>query len=193
MRPHLNKTSFTNSFIKENKLEADAFKEWVLYPGMLFKASDKWWGDRGRRKTLHEGLDLCFYRDEKDSVLQVSEGMKIPALYNGEVMGIIDDFIGESIIIKHLIPDVEREFFTVYGHTIPADDIQIGKTFRAGEVIADVAGLSDSESGMSPHLHISIGFPISGEIEYNTIDWKTIDEKMTLIDPLQVIDRYCLI
>jgi hypothetical protein len=194
MTTHLNKTNFTDFFISENGLDEGGFKEWVLYPGMLFKASGKWWGDRGRRSTLHEGLDFCLYRDGQDRIHQIDAGMKVPVLYDGAVVGIVNDFIGRSIIIKHYIQEVnDREFITVYGHTVPNDDICIGRTVGTGEVIAAVAGLSESVQGMSPHLHISIGIPVSETISYDDLDWDNIEEKMTLIDPLKVIDRYSVV
>jgi hypothetical protein len=195
MTPHLTKSGFTGYFIKENGLLEDDFKEWVLYPEMLFRASDKWWGDRGKRRSSHEGLDLCFYRDHQDRISHITAGMKIPVLYEGVIAGVVNDFIGKSIIVKHHTPDNSKnEFYTMYGHTIPEGELNTGRTVGEGEIIARVAGLHESKAGILPHLHISIGVPVSGEISYDTLDWKDIGDnnKMTLIDPIQVIDRYSL-
>ena len=195
MKPHFTKSGFTGNFIKENGLLKNDFKEWVLSPEMLFKASKKWWGDRGKRRSSHEGLDLCFYRNHQDSICHITAGMKIPVLYEGVIAGIVNDFIGKSIIVKHIIPDNSKSnFCTIYGHAIPEGKMCTGRTIGPGEIIARVADSDESKAGMLPHLHISIGVPVSGEIAYDTLDWKDIGDqnKMTLIDPLQVIDRYSL-
>ena len=187
------KTGFTSDFIRENGLNEDAFREWVLYRGMLFRSTDKWWDDRGIRNTTHEGLDLCLYRDQQERIYQITKGMNIPVLYEGIVAGIINDFIGESVIVKHYMTDSSnKEFFTIYGHTSPKDNICTGRTVRAGEIIATLAGSSRPKPVISPHLHISVGYSASGEISYNALNWSDIDdpEKITLIDPLHVIDRY---
>ena len=189
------KTGFTGDFIRENRLHEDAFREWVLYPGMLFRSPYKWWGDRGRRSTPHEGLDLCLYRNHRERTHNITRGMNIPVLYDGVVAGIINDFIGESIIVSHYTLDSSnQEFFTIYGHTAPEGDICIGRTIRAGEVIASVAGPGGSEPVISPHLHISLGYPAAREMSYHALSWNDIGDtnKITLVDPLQVIDRYCL-
>lgn len=190
----LNKTGFTDNFIKINSLPEDGFKEWLLYPGMLFNSSDKWWADGGTRNAPHEGIDLCAYTDRHENIHNIAEGMKVPVLYEGIVASVIDDFIARSMIVKHSTRD-NKEFCTIYGHTVPEYDIRIGKAVKAGDVIARVAGLKESGSGMRPHLHISIGFPSSIEISYDDIDWKDISDpnKITLIDPLGVIDRYRLV
>ncbi|MBI4826788.1 MAG: peptidoglycan DD-metalloendopeptidase family protein [Nitrospirae bacterium] len=190
----LNKTEFTDYFIKKNLLPEDGFREWLLYPGMLFNSSAKWWGS-GTRNASHEGIDLCAYTDSQERIHNIAEGMKVPVLYDGVVAAVIDDFIGKSIIVKHSSADNKSEFCTIYGHTMPEDDIRIGKAVEAGDVIAKVVGIKESKSGMRPHLHISIGFPASAEISYDAIDWKDISDpnKITLIDPLQVIDRYRLV
>ncbi|MDO8281949.1 MAG: M23 family metallopeptidase [Thermodesulfovibrionia bacterium] len=191
----LNKTEFTHNFIKKNLLPEDGFREWLLYPGMLFNSSDKWWDNGAMRSAPHEGIDLCVYTDGQENIHNIAEGMKVPCLYDGVVAAVIDDFIGRSIVVKHSVVNNKSEFCTIYGHTVPEDDICIGKIVEAGDVIAKVAGIKESRSGMRPHLHISIGFPASTGISYDALGWKDISDpkKMALIDPLQVIDRYRLV
>lgn len=187
------KTGFTGNFIRENGLNEDDFRDWVLYGGMLFRSSYKWWGDRGRRSIPHEGLDLSLYRNHEGRIYQITRGMNIPVIYEGIVAGIFHDFIGKSIIVMHSTPcSGNKVFCTIYGHTAPIDDICTGRTVRSGEIIATVAGTSGPEAVISTHLHISIGYPAFGEISYNTLNWNDIGDtkKITLIDPLQVIDRY---
>ena len=191
----IKKSGLTDFFIRENGLDAsEDFKEWLLRPGMLFDSSEKWWGDRGNRDSPHVGLDLCCYKTSKDRIIFFDGDTKIPSMYDGVVVGVINDFLGKSLILKHSFPGIDaRDFFTIYGHTHPAQDIHIGKAYKEGETIARVADIDRARSTVSPHLHISIGL-LSKVISYDKLDWRNMSDPntMTLIDPLQVIDRYCL-
>ena len=187
-------TRFTEHFITANGLDGCGFQEWVLYPGMLFKASEVWWGHRGRRPAPHEGLDLCAYRDWRGRVHGL-ENHKIPVLYDGRVVGIVGDFLGQSVIVKHdIAAKLGGEFCTIYGHTIPESDVCVGGTVQQGETIASIADVNRSKSAAIPHLHISVGLA-SKAISYGELTWETIGDPdtMTLIDPLRFIDRYCLV
>ena len=101
----LKNTRFTEFLIQKNALDQGGFKEWVFCPGMLFNSTDKWWGDQGKRDKPHEGLDLCLYKDREDKILRLGEKAKVPVIYDGIVVGIVDDFLGKSVIIEHLISD----------------------------------------------------------------------------------------
>jgi len=190
------KSGFTDYFIRENELDAfEDFREWLLCPEMLFDASEKWWGDFGFRDVRHPGLDLCCYRTSKDKTSYMNGHTKIPAMYDGVLVGMIDDFLGKSLILKHSIPGIEVEdFLTVYGHTHPGQGIQIGKEYKEGETIARVAGMDNSRSRVRPHLHISIGL-LAKPVSYARLDWENMSDPdtMILIDPLQVIDRYSVV
>jgi hypothetical protein len=63
-----------------------------------------------------------------------------------------------------------------------------------GEVVATVAGVGRSRSKACPHVHISAGMVCRGAL-WSELDWKNIGDPgvMTLIDPLQLIDRYYLV
>jgi murein DD-endopeptidase MepM/ murein hydrolase activator NlpD len=185
---------FPKLFARANGLDERGFKEWILYPGMLFGASQEWWGPRRNRPRPHEGLDLCFYRDGRDRVYCLDENTRIPVLCDGMVVGIIDDFLGKSLIVKHgLAGSGDARFCTIYGHTVPERDIRIGRSIRQGEVIATVASAARSRSGARPHLHISAGM-VPKTTLWDELNWATIvdPDMMALMDPLQLIDRYCL-
>ena len=187
------KSGFTDHFIRGNGFED--FKEWLLCPEMLMDASEKWWGDFGIRDVRHPGLDLCCYRTSNDEIVYLDGHTKIPAMYNGILVGVINDFLGKSLILKHSIPGTEVEdFLTLYGHTHPEQSIHIGKVYKEGETIARVAETDSSRSGVRPHLHITMG-QLSKSVLYDKLNWENMSdpETMTLIDPLQVIDRYSLV
>ena len=116
--PSLRNTRFTEFLIQKNALDKGGFKEWVFCPGMLFNSTDKWWGDQGKRDKPHEGLDLCLYKDRKDTILRLGEKAKVPAIYDGRVVRIVDDFLGNGDLIfcchfgKH-IPNSLLSYFTI--------------------------------------------------------------------------------
>jgi murein DD-endopeptidase MepM/ murein hydrolase activator NlpD len=185
-------TGFSRRLIEENGLVEHGFVEWLLYPGMLFRATEAWWGEGGRRETAHEGLDLCYYRDQEGTVFSLGKGASIPVMYDGAVAAILDDFLGSSLIVRHHIRDDKgSELCSIYGHTTPRDDIRVGRAVEEGEIIGTVAGADRSKSDTVPHLHISIGWT-TGTTPYEKLDWNVIGDPdvITLIDPLQVIGRY---
>ena len=85
------KARFTEYFKRANGLADNGFSEWVFLPGMLFRAPHKWWGKGGKRDNLHEGLDLCIYRDRRNRICHFKETTRIPAMYDGVVLKIINE------------------------------------------------------------------------------------------------------
>jgi murein DD-endopeptidase MepM/ murein hydrolase activator NlpD len=188
--PSLRNTRFTELLIQKNALDNGGFKGWIFCPGMLFNSTDKWWGDHGKRDKPHEGLDLCFYKDREDTILRLGEKAKVPAIYDGIVVGIIDDVLGKSVIVEHLFSDLDNSrLCTIYGHTIPEDHLHVGKIVKKGDVIATLADSSRSKTKILPHLHISLGWT-SKVISYDRLDWENIgaSNTLTLLDPLKIID-----
>ena len=187
------KSGFTEHFIRANGLPKNDFEEWLLCSGMLFEAPDQWWGIQGKRKKLHEGLDLGFYRNQKKEIIGFDDSTRIPTIYEGVIVGIFNDFLGKSIFIKHEISSADDGMlFTIFGHVNPGKEIYPGIRLEEGEIIASVA--SSGKSRMSPHLHISIGWA-KKEITDEILDWEIISssEMLKLIDPLEIIGRYSLV
>jgi hypothetical protein len=189
--PFLKKSRFTQFLVQKNALDELGFQEWGFYPGMLFNATDKWWGDQGKRERPHEGLDLCLYRDREDRILFLDEKTKVPALYDGVVARVMDDFIGKSVMLEHRLPDSDHpRFCTIYGHTNLVSDLAVGRVVKAGEILATLARPNKLQMNIPSHLHISIGW-IFNNISYETLDWETMSISKTLkwVDPLKVIRR----
>jgi hypothetical protein len=183
-------TRFTEFLIRKNDLAENGFDRWVFHPGMLFHSPDKWWGDRGRRLTPHEGLDLCCYRVPGGRMHCLDDKTRIPVLYDGVIVAIVNDFLGKSVIVEH--PHDGRGspgLCSIYGHTNPPHDLQIGNSVEKGEILATLADTSRSKSGIQPHLHISLGLTEKC-ISYEQFDWETIGSwrMLTLADPLSVLD-----
>jgi murein DD-endopeptidase MepM/ murein hydrolase activator NlpD len=175
------------------QLDLPGVMEWLFCPGMLFRAAGKWWGDRGPRDRPHEGLDLLLYKDQQDRVRHVNETVRIPVMRDGVIVGIINDFIGKSVIVEHRLPDRDRgRVLTIYGHTRPLNGLHPGMAVRQGDTIATVAGPGRSAFPMAPHLHVSIAWAPE-PISYDRLNWDTIgaSDMLTLLDPLKLIDwRY---
>jgi len=188
----LSKTRFTEYLIQENALDECGFKEWIFHPGMFFNAPDKWWGDQGKRDKPHEGLDLCLYRDRRGRVHRLDKKTKIPVIYDGIVVGIVNDFLGKSVIIEHGLTDSgDNKFCTIYGHINPRKGLYVGRIVKEGDIIATIADPVNSKAKILSHLHISLGWA-SKFISYDKFDWETIGALNTLIftDPLYVIGRH---
>jgi len=186
-KPPLKRSQFTDFIVSENTLDRCGFTKWVFCPGMLFGSGQKWWGDRGKRNSGHEGLDLLFYMNNDGQVLRLDEKTKIPAIYDGTVVRVIDDFLGRSIFIDHGLQG-NSGLITALGHTRPLKGIEAGSKVKEGDIIAIIAEISDPKIKIAPHLHITAGWT-SGDLPYETLDWETIgtSEMISLIDPLDII------
>ena len=186
----LTKTRFTEMLIEENALEQSGFERWIFCSGMLFNSPDKWWGDHGRRDYPHEGIDFCLYGDRSQRTRRIDEKTRIPVMHDGVVKAMFTDYLGKAIIIEHENRAIEKgRFLSIYAHTKPQAGLQIGVSVEEGDVIATLADTGKSKSGIIPHLHFSLGLP-SRHFSYDRFEWRTIrtPEKITLLDPLQVID-----
>ena len=183
------KTRFTEFIIRENALDERGFEEWIFLPGMLFNSMNKWWADYGKRKRAHEGLDLCLYRDQRNRLHRLDEKTKIPVMYDGIVVRILNDFLGKSVIVEHGLPGSHNgKFCTVYGHTSPVASLRVGRIVKQGDIIATLAESSRSKTNVFSHLHISLGRK-SESISYDELDWETLGatDTLTLMDPMLLI------
>jgi hypothetical protein len=181
---NLDKSEFTSHLIQSNLSIMHSFKEWIFYPGMLFNSRDKWW-DSGKRDNPHEGMDLCYYKDRHDRICNLNRDTKIPAAFDGMIAGIIDDFLGKSIIIEHNTSGQIRSFCTIFGHVIPENGIAAGSLVKEGEVVASLSGTGKSKAKLLPHLHVSIGHRSKGSL-HSELNWENISdpEIFTLMDPI---------
>ena len=193
MKPEKNtipESTFKMFFAKHNNdFHAYGFREWIFYPGMLFQDREAWWTDNGFRPAPHEGIDLCFYRDNTGQVRRIGNGVKIPVMYTGDIVHIHDDFLGKSIYVKHSIKDKSgNALHTIYGHTVPGKHQNTGKRVREGDIIAEIAALSEN-SKILPHIHITMAW-IPETLSCKKLNWETIGNPrlVTLCNPLEYID-----
>lgn len=186
----LPRTRFNEYLVEYNRLDERGFDKWIFHPGMLFHSTDRWWGDGGSRDHPHQGLDLCLYRDGNGEDHTLDGKIKIPLIYDGEVVRVIDDYIGKSVFLIHDICDDKRhQLYSIYGHTEPHDGIGRSKTFHEGDVIATIKDTNEIKVDIMPHLHVSLAWAPK-YLPYNKLDWKTISNPdiVTLLNPLEFID-----
>lgn len=156
----------------------------------MFNATFKWWGDRGQRYKPHEGIDLCLYMDGRNRMLRINGEIRIPVLYDGVIVRIIDDFLGKTVIAEHRLSDSDNDkFYTIFGHVQPNDRLCEGKKVEQGEIFASLTATIHSKTAIVPHVHISLGRP-SKPIAYDRLDWETINDPriFVLLDPIDLVD-----
>ena len=111
----------------------------------------------------------------------------------GVVRAMFKDYLGQAIVIDH--EDVEGgtgHYLTVYAHTRPLPGIKPGLCVQEGDLIATIVDTSKSKARILPHLHFSLGRP-SPDLAYEDFIWNRMrdPERVTLLDPLSLIDWPC--
>jgi hypothetical protein len=182
------KSRFLEYLLANNQPYLAGFRKWVFLPGMLFNATEQWWGDKKPRAAPHEGLDLCCFADAGGDIRQLPGGIRIPAAFAGSIAKIDDDFLGKSIFVSHEIFDGKHgQLYTIYGHTEPV----AGKALRsvaAGEIIGAIAGRPAKNSTVLPHLHITVAWvPVRYPLEQLTWQHIVTDRRIMLLDPLLIL------
>jgi len=133
--------------------EECGFKCWVLCPGMLFGDRQEWWGERSRRRTEHEGVDFATGLLPNGETGNIPGGVPVRSLADGDVVAVLDDFIGKTVVVRHSA--ISREdgdvFYTCLSHiqprVRPADSV-------AGGQIVGTTGKSTGTSAPS-HIHLT--------------------------------------
>ncbi len=183
------KTSFNRQLAECNGLCDAGFDRWAFHAGMLFRAREKWWGDRGRRPRPHEGIDLVLYTNEPGHLRELDESTRIPVMFDGEVIKIEKDYLGQSVYVGHGIDDGHgRRLWTMYGHTTPLEHVRPGTRVRQGEIIASFTEKRKKTTGPRPHLHLTMAW-VSPERALRELSWETLHdpEIAILLDPLHAM------
>jgi hypothetical protein len=191
LSPNLH-SKFMDFMVGHNRTQMDRFMNWVFQPGMRFQASEKWWGDRGRRPAPHEGLDLYSFADEAGRVKTVDPQTQIPAAFGGHIAKIHPDFLGKSIFMSHeIFAQGDRRLLSAFGHTVPRDTLKVGQYVAAGESIGTIAGIFGKSTDLPAHLHLTFAW-VPADVTPDRLTWKNLvdDPGITLIDPLTVISPH---
>lgn len=180
---------FTEHLVSLNGLHQAGFHQWAFYPGMLFGAKEKWWGDRELRPRPHEGVDLCLYTDRAGRPSRLDESSRIPVMLDGEIVKVEKDFLGESVYVDHEVDDGRgRNLWTMYGHTKPAEHVRAGRRVRRGEIIATLTKIEGGATALFAHLHLTMAW-VSAGIALHEIHWEALHDPRTsiLLDPLHAM------
>ncbi len=184
------KARFTELLLECNEWRKNRFAGWAFFSGMFFLDQEKWWGDQGPRATPHEGIDLCMYTDGRGQAHALDESTRIPVMFDGEVIKIEKDYLGQSVYVDHHVDDGQgRSLCTMYGHTRPADHILPGERIHRGEIIGSLTRKRRKTTGPRPHLHLTMAW-ISPERALRDLKWDTLHdpEIAMLLDPLHAVD-----
>lgn len=158
---------------------------WLFHCGMLFSSADKWWGDFRFRHAFHEGIDITYYRTGQGKMHCFDDSVKVPAMDDGILLNICDDFLGQTLVVEHKdsVPGICRILF-VYSHIIPEKRLKKGTAIRKETVIARVCDTLKNPQ-LPPHLHFSC-FEVSSRLSPEHLDWKLFSKnsEINLIHPV---------
>jgi murein DD-endopeptidase MepM/ murein hydrolase activator NlpD len=126
---------------------------WIFRRGMFFGDRIEWWGNRVRRRTEHEGLDFAEGAQSEASIRSIREGVPVRAMVDGEIVAILNDFLGRTVVVRHpAITDGTGDvFYTLLSHIQPIV-LQLGSVVK-GQLIGRVAKLTNVSTPV--HLHLS--------------------------------------
>jgi hypothetical protein len=185
---NLPETVFCEKLVQHNNLLQRGFAQLAFYPGMLFNAQDKWWGDGGRRASPHEGIDICLYRDSSGAIQFIPKAARIPVIYAGQVKRILDDYLGSTLYLAHEIYDSRgNQCYTIYGHVAPCAGIAPRDNMLDGEIVAAIADTEDRKINILPHVHISVAW-IPESFPSEQLNWSMQNQAsvITLLNPLDI-------
>ena len=132
--------------------DESGFDRWRFRPGMTFDERTEWWGPRGRRRTIHEGLDFVEgFRGGEVSL--ISEGVPVRAIASGKIVAALDDFMGKTVIVRHtsLTMPGGEVFHTLLSHIRMEEHLP---TFvNKGEMLGRVGRRAGVH--IHPHLHLT--------------------------------------
>ncbi len=160
--------------------------QWYFHCGMLFLTKDKWWGDFKLRNSVHEGIDITYYKAASDSWRQLNEAILVPTMESGIVLNICDDFLGKTIVTQPFLPmtNSDSRILLVYAHIEPWNDIQIDSIILEGCSIATLSHTKKNPQ-LPPHLHLSC-FEVPKNIPAKELNWNLFSKSdvVRLIHPL---------
>jgi hypothetical protein len=154
------------------------FENWVFRPGMLYGDHVEWWGEGNRRRSEHEGIDFAEGLMPGAGIQNIPEGAPARAITDGEVIALLDDFLGKTAVVRHpaIIDENGGIFHTFYSHIQPAGR-RLGPVAR-GELLGRVG--KPSPAGVPAHLHLG-GAWIPQSIPPNEIGMNHMDPTFTSV------------
>ncbi len=153
-----------------NKLGNGNDIQWMFHSGMLFLSTDKWWGDFKYRHAAHEGIDITYYRSNQDDIKKFTTSTKVPAMADGIIINVCDDFLGQTIIIEQKNCRISSlRILFAYAHVSPVRHLTIGDKIFKNDIIAQVCDPFKNPE-LPPHLHFSC-FEVPEQIKPENLNW----------------------
>lgn len=181
--------TFVHHLINLNGLDRFGFKRWLFYPGMLFRSRRSWWGAGVPRPFTHEGVDLCFFEAKDGTRFRLDPSIRIPMGEDGEIISIIDDFIGKTIVCEHhaYTRMAKSPIYMLYAHVLPEKGVKPGDALKEGQGLARIAPVDPDKTPLPPHLHLSAVFRDKLPLPHS-FDWPYLNrlEREAFIDPLPI-------
>lgn len=175
--------SFLGAIALANRLSRSPESgEWLFYPGMLFDSPFKWWGDYQYRVTLHEGIDIRYFRTDKGDLHPLEAGSLIPCPEDGRILNICKDYLGYSMVIEHDHGPSTR-LTSVLAHIVPEPGITYNDHVLKDQIVARVSDAGTSP--LEPHLHFSI-MEVPHTTPYDQMNWDLFSSRknIALINPV---------
>jgi len=182
-------SAFSGLLIRWNGLDIAGFAAWEFLPGMRFGERAAWWRGGADRGYAHEGLDVCWYRTVDGRRLSLGAGARVPVIYAGEVVSVVDDFLGVSVFVAHARRDSQgRQLHTVYGHLRPQPGLDPGSVLDEGVAVGTIADTTDNKRAVPPHLHLTLVL-IDREGGPKRLDWAALGDRsrVHLLDPMMIM------
>jgi hypothetical protein len=182
-------SGFSERLISWNGLLEAGFAAWEFLPGMRFGERTAWWRAGSDRDGVHEGLDICWYRTVDGQRLSLLAGALVPAIYAGEVVSIVADFLGVSLFVAHERRDNQgRQLHTIYGHIDPRAGLAPGSFLADEDAVGTIADASRRKTTAPSHLHITLALiDRAGRLE--RLDWNALRDRsrVFLLDPMVIM------
>lgn len=143
----------------------------LFHMGMLFSSPDKWWGDFKKRASIHEGIDITYYRDARGNHGRFDHRIRVPVMRSGIILNICNDFLGQSIVIEPFQPEktADGREIDVYAHITPMPHAHLNAVVLENETMATVCP-TDKNPAMPPHLHFSC-CEVPRSIQPDRLNW----------------------
>ena len=177
---YLDRIASVNGLSPDTGGTGDTGIDWLFYPGMLQDSPDKWWADFGRRHAVHEGIDICFYRDN-NQIAALPPGSRVPAMFDGTLLNVADDLLGRTMVISYTPPGFPLSGFggknlvMVYSHLDVDRDLVPGTGISRDRIIGRTFDTRTKKSKLLSHIHLSC--MIVPETPHEDLNWSLFPDR----------------
>jgi len=133
--------------------EESGFDYWIVRPGMLFGDCAEWWSNGCRRLTEHEGIDFAEGFGSGKGTCSIAEGVPVRSVEEGEVVAVLDDFIGKTVVVRHhaITRANDEVFHTFLSHIRP--EPTLSPHVAKGQIVGRVGKSTNTTA--PTHLHLT--------------------------------------